>query len=147
MRGAARGAGGPLWGAPRTLFFSLTCTHAQHTHTWPPRRRSRFLTGASPILLLTERYFYYFRTRIKGARRVLFYAPPTVPHFYAEVVNLLLGGLGEGSSAAAAVAAAASVTALYTRADALALERIVGTRRVAKLVDEGSARSTFTFYS
>ncbi len=128
---------------------------AQSPHLFPhlpptpptPLRRSRFLTGASPILLLTERYFYYFRTRIKGARRVLFYAPPSVPHFYAEVANLLLGGLGEGSSAAAEAAAAASVTALYTRADALALERIVGTRRVAKLLDEGSARSTFTFYS
>ncbi len=109
--------------------------------------RSRFLTGASPILLVTERHFYYFRTRIKGARRVLFYAPPSVPHFYAEIVNLLVGGLGEGTSAAAAAAAAASVTLLFTRGDALALERIVGTRRLPRLLEESSARSTFTFYS
>ena len=137
----ARCVGGEGGGALGFVCFSsATLLRAYHPSPLSPLRRSRFLTGASPILLMTERFYFYFRTRIKGARRVLFYAPPTVPHFYPEVVNLLLGGRGGGRPAGDA----ASVSMLFTRGDALALERIVGTRRLAKLLDEGSARSVFT---
>ncbi len=135
--------------AVRTLASPCTLSVPPHPHSLPCS--SRFLTGASPILLVTERFYFFRRTRIKGAKRVIFYAPPTAPHFYPELVNMLVGGLGgEGSSAAAAAAAAAvvaaaSVTLLFTRCDAIALERIVGTRRVARLVDESSARSSFAF--
>ena len=83
------------------------------------RARSRFQSGASPIMLLTERFHYFNRLRIRGARHVLFYGPPNVPHFYADFVNMLTGAGGAG-------AAATSVTLYFTRVDADALERMGG---------------------
>jgi U3 small nucleolar RNA-associated protein 25 len=101
------------------------------------RARSRFQTGASPLLVVTERFHFFRRVRFRGARHIIFYAPPTAPAFYADFVNLLAG-------AGRAGAEAASVTLLYTRYDAPALERIVGTARVARLVAD-DARPAHVF--
>lgn len=53
------------------------------------RARSEFFTGHAPLLLLTERFHYFRRLRIRGIRHVLFYGPPANAHFYAEMLNLL----------------------------------------------------------
>jgi hypothetical protein len=68
---------------------------------------------------------------------VLFYAPPTVPAFYADFVNLLSG-------AGRAGAEATSVACLFTRYDAPALERVVGSARLARMVPEGE-KTAFVF--
>ena len=53
------------------------------------RARSEFFTGHAPLLLLTERFHYFRRLRIRGIRHLLFYGPPANAIFYAEMLNLL----------------------------------------------------------
>jgi len=133
---------------------TTTTTTIATTHLRPPPSRistlptrSRFLTGASPILLLTERFYYYNRIpRIRGARSVLFYGPPTASHFYSEVCNAVASyAATPTASASFSSSSPASVSTLFTRWDALALERVVGTERVGKMCDESNARTTFSF--
>ena len=71
-----------------------------------------------------------------GIRHLLFYGPPNVHWLYPELVNFLGEAAGRGEPV--------SVTVLYTRADALALERVVGTERAARLLDP-AAKPTTTF--
>ena len=129
------------WVAVCSLFFCVL----SHILLFPrptPRHKpsSRFLTGASPILLLTERFHFFRRHRIRGTRHVLFYGPPNVPHFYPELVNAISTQGGGGGSGVGAPTA----TVLFTRFDAPALERIVGSARVAGMAPEG-AKTTFVF--
>ena len=41
------------------------------------RRRLEFQKGAHTVALITERFVWYRRYRIKGARHVVFYGPPS----------------------------------------------------------------------
>ena len=100
-----------------------------------PTRSSRFLTGASPLLLVTERFHFFRRLRIRGARHLLFYGPPSAPHFYPELVNSISARGGAGG------VGAPTSTVLFTRLDAPALERIVGTARVGAMAAEGPKTS------
>ena len=53
------------------------------------RARARFFAGDSPLLVLTERFHYFRRLRIRGIRNIVFYAPPNVAHHYTEMLNML----------------------------------------------------------
>lgn len=108
------------------------------------RCSSRFLTRASPILLLTERFYFFRRARIRGARHVLFYGPPNVPHFYPEIVNCVTTEGGGAAAAGVGGVGTPTVTVLFTRLDAPALERVVGTARVAAMAPEGP-KASFVF--
>ena len=113
---------------------------APHAHP----RRSRFLSRASPILLLTERFYFFRRVRIKGARHVLFYGPPNVPHFYPEIVNAVTTEGGGSAAVGTGGVGAPTATVLFTRLDAPALERVVGSARAASMAPEGP-KTSFVF--
>ena len=100
------------------------------------RARARFYAGDSPILLMTERFHFWRRYRIRGARHIIFYAPLANPHFYSELLNML----GEAASASYDV----STLLLFGRHDAPPLERIVGGERAARLLEDGP-KNTFVF--
>lgn len=97
------------------------------------RARTRFFAGHSPILLTTERFHFFRRMRIRGARHVMFYGPPSVGGFYPELVNNLEESASKGHPI--------SVTALYTPFDAAALERVVGSERAARMLAPGAKSS------
>ncbi|OZJ01731.1 hypothetical protein BZG36_05300, partial [Bifiguratus adelaidae] len=88
--------------------------------------RSNYFTGRVDILLYTERFHFFRRYKIRGTYHVVFYALPENPRFYPEVVNFL--GLRKDASASEDMTT--SCLALFTRFDALKLERIVGSQRV-----------------
>lgn len=100
------------------------------------RARGRFFAGDSPLLLMTERFHFWRRYRLRGVRHVLFYGPPANCHFYPELLNCC----GEAAAAGHAV----STTTLFTRFDAPALERVVGSERAPRLLAD-SPKSTFVF--
>lgn len=65
------------------------------------------------------------RYHIRGIRHLIFYSLPTYCEFYPELVNML-----EGAGQVGGV----TCTVLYSTYDALALSRIVGTARAAKMI-------------
>ncbi|CAG2057493.1 unnamed protein product [Timema podura] len=53
------------------------------------RARDMFFHDEAHFLLYSERFHFFNRLRIKGIRHILFYQPPTFPHFYSEMCNLM----------------------------------------------------------
>ena len=109
------------------------------------RARTLFADGRKRVLLLSERAHFYFRRRVKGAREICFYSLPEHAHFYPELVSYLAGSsAAAGSSGAPVVGHAAGVIALFSKLDALKLERVVGASRCAKMI-ASSERPMFLF--
>jgi len=97
------------------------------------RARTLFADRRKRVLLLSERAHFYFRRRIKGAREICFYSLPEHAHYYPELVSYLAGSAATASGSAPVVGHVAGVVALFSKLDALKLERIVGSARCAKM--------------
>jgi len=101
------------------------------------RTRSHFLSGKHALLLYSERAHHHFRYKIRGVRKIVWYGVPENPIFWAEVISLLgLAGARNGEVGAGKGSAKGVIRALFSKWDALKLERIVGTERVGKLINE-----------
>jgi len=99
------------------------------------RSRSFFQSGERKVLLLTERFFFFRRYRIRGVFNVIFYGLPVNAHFYAEVLNFIQ------LDSAKAASGTNSCLVLFTRYDALELERVVGTQRCNKLLNSATQQT------
>jgi len=115
--------------------ISHACVSEYERGTETARSRSRFFHGHRDILLYTGRAHFFRRYMIRGATHLILYGPPECPHFYPELVNLL--------EEADNTTHATSCLALFTRFEALALERIVGSERSRHMVT--SEKGTFLF--
>ena len=118
------------------------CVTSEYT---PPRdaarARSLFVDGRKRVLLVTERAHFYHRRRIRGVREVHFYGVPECAEYYAEMLGFL--GAEEAQGGGARVAAPTS-TVVFSRLDALRLERVAGSARAKKMLAP-DANSTFVF--
>jgi U3 small nucleolar RNA-associated protein 25 len=106
-------------------YGSLDENHAPATKE-ARRARSHFETGRHSVLLYTERAHHFFRHKLRGVKKVVFYGVPTNPIFYEEV-----GAFMEQEDVRDA-----SIRCLFSKWERLALERVVGTKRVGKMVKE-----------
>jgi U3 small nucleolar RNA-associated protein 25 len=96
------------------------------------RARSKFFNGQLPTLLVTERFHFYRRYRLRGIKHLIFFAPVHQARFYSEFINMMESD--EDSK----------VTVLFSMFDAMALERIVGTKRAQRMLTQDKNIFMFT---
>jgi U3 small nucleolar RNA-associated protein 25 len=115
--------------------FVMISEYSRTTET--SRARARFLQGRKPIMLYTGRAHFFYRHAIKGVRHLVFLGLPEHAIFYSEHLNRLNEGLQDSDGATA------SCLALFTKYEAMALERIVGKSNSARML--GGEKHTFLF--
>lgn len=99
-----------------------------------------FFHSGAHFLLYSERAHFFRRTRIKGIRHLIMYQPPTWPHFYSELINLMQEA---NQNARDGIASSMSVTVLYTKYDMLQIAAIVGSTQANDIAQ--SSKSTHVF--
>ncbi|EIN11295.1 DUF1253-domain-containing protein [Punctularia strigosozonata HHB-11173 SS5] len=91
------------------------------------RARQSFFAGTSAFLLISERFHFFRRYKIRGIRNLVFYGLPDHAQFYTELLSFPF--LDEGVDAADV-----TCQVLYSRYDWMRLERVAGTEGALELV-------------
>lgn len=103
------------------------------------RARQQFAQGKIKVLLYTNRLHYFRRYEIQGVKTILLYGVPENPIFYKELVRFI----GKSLFLQTADIDLSFVKTLYSKWDAVALERIVGAERTGILCN--SANEMYEF--
>ena len=105
------------------------------------RARSHFLSGRHSVLLYTQRAHHYRRYRLRGVKQIIMYGLPDNPGFYSEIVG---GFFKSGAAEGKVDPIEASVRSIFSRLDVLKLERIAGSKRYLRLLEDARG-DTFEF--
>ncbi|RMX40576.1 hypothetical protein pdam_00016584 [Pocillopora damicornis] len=98
------------------------------------RTRTHFQQGKRPFLLFTERFYFFYRYRIRGVRNIIFYELPHYSTFYTEILNFM----DTRSNRLKPQMNPVNCTVLYTKSNALRLARVVGSRRCSRMISSES---------
>ncbi|XP_055676707.1 U3 small nucleolar RNA-associated protein 25 homolog [Lutzomyia longipalpis] len=112
-----------------SISFVQVCEYTEDAKM--ARARDMFYHSGAHFMLYTERAHFYRRTRIKGIRHIVMYQPPSWPHFYPELLNLMQTSYQNPRDG---LEAHTSITVLYTKYDALQTAAILGTEQTAGML-------------
>ncbi|CAG5098305.1 Oidioi.mRNA.OKI2018_I69.XSR.g15547.t1.cds [Oikopleura dioica] len=84
--------------------------------------KKMFESGERPVLVFTERRHFFHRVTQRKVSRVIFFEPPTFPHYYSEVSNFIIDP------------SFSDVTVLCSKFDRLQLEGILGRNEAKSLL-------------
>ncbi|CAB3245744.1 unnamed protein product [Arctia plantaginis] len=100
------------------------------------RARDMFFHTEAHFMLYSERVHFFRRFRIKGIRHIIFYQPPTYPHFFSEMCNLMqeFNQNKYGGSECNM-----TVTVLFCQYDAPRAALVLGASRLARLLRSDKA--------
>ena len=108
------------------------------------RARTLFFKGKKAFLMVSERFHFYRRYKLRGAKTLVFYGLPEHAQFYAEFMQtpFLPGRNGQGELVNIDEGEVRS-RVLYSRFDALKLERIAGSDNSKRMMASEDARFEF----
>ncbi|KAI3626055.1 hypothetical protein CBS9595_001416 [Malassezia furfur] len=106
------------------------------------RARQSFFAGKKSFLLVTERFHFYRRYMLRGARTIVFYAPPEHASYYPELINAALSQRSDDDEVPDP--SEIGVQVLYCKYDLLRLERLVGSAQARRMVTDARASWRFT---
>ncbi|KAI3648536.1 hypothetical protein MP228_006390 [Amoeboaphelidium protococcarum] len=98
------------------------------------RSRSHFYHGKRDFMVVTERFHYFRRYRLRGIKQLVFSGPVANAHFYTEFASMLVDLKNTDADVDELLDRNSKVVVLYSKYDALALERIVGTSKLPKMI-------------
>ncbi|KAH4336409.1 U3 small nucleolar RNA-associated protein 25 [Parastagonospora nodorum] len=96
------------------------------------KARSHFMNGKHSLLLYSGRAHHFHRFNIRGVKRVVFYGVPENPIFYEELVSMVGKSVERGETSRAE----ASIRVMFSKWERMELERIVGTKRLSRMVGD-----------
>jgi U3 small nucleolar RNA-associated protein 25 len=108
------------------------------------RARTLFFKGKKAFLLVTERFQFYRRYRLRGAKTIVFYGPPDHARFYADFLHtpFIQSQKGEGGEVEVDEGEVSS-RVLFSRFDVLRLERVVGSTDARRMLISEEGRFEF----
>lgn len=127
------------------LILSLLSICRYSSNSEISRARTNFFNGKKSFLVITERFHFFRRYKIRGARTVVFYAPPEHAAFYAEYLQypFLKREVQKGKKVSSdgekemtmesLEASEVSCQTVFSKYDFLRLERIVGTEDARRM--------------
>ncbi|KAF8647131.1 hypothetical protein AX16_006962 [Volvariella volvacea WC 439] len=111
----------------KSISTSFTILSEYSTNAEISRAREAFFSGKKSFLLMSERFHFYKRYKIRGIRNLIFYGPPDHPQYFTELLSYPFLDDGVESSDV-------TCKVLYSKFDWFRLERIVGTEAAVGLV-------------
>ncbi|KAA1471791.1 digestive organ expansion factor [Dentipellis sp. KUC8613] len=111
--------------------YSFTVLSEYSSNQDISRARQALFNGKKSFLLISERFHFYRRYKIRGIRNLIFYGPPDHPQFYTEFLSFPF--LDEGVETSDV-----TCRVLYSRYDWFKMERIAGTKGASQLIKQNS---------
>ncbi|BAM39699.1 uncharacterized protein TOT_010001153 [Theileria orientalis strain Shintoku] len=104
--------------------------HESNTAKHMKMARQKFSTGEVPILVTTYRLLFFKRYILKGSSKIFLIQPPEYAQLYKDFVKM------------AETNRSNTIVSYYTKYDGMLMETIVGTQRVAKLMEAPDTKIT-----
>ncbi|KZT63869.1 digestive organ expansion factor [Daedalea quercina L-15889] len=111
----------------KNLSVTFTVLSEYSTNQDISRARQAFFSGKKAFLLVSERFHFFRRYKVRGIRNLIFYGPPDHPQFYTEFLSYPF--LDDGVEASDL-----TCRVLFSKYDWLRMERIAGTEGAARLI-------------
>ncbi|KDN38367.1 hypothetical protein RSAG8_09571, partial [Rhizoctonia solani AG-8 WAC10335] len=99
------------------------------------RARQAFFTGTRPILVITERFHFFRRYKLRAVKHITFYGLPDHAQFFTEILSFPF--LDDETAPAPADV---KTVCLYSKFDYLRLERLEGTKEATTMCASSSAQ-------